>query len=92
MTPSFSPNIPAFYEFIRIPVLLEAIERELTIRWLPGGFWYSIPARESLVMNMSKEQLHWMVKVFQPERTVAALPGAASLSEAACAALLDSGP
>lgn len=43
-------------------------------------------------MNMSKEQLHWMVKVFQPERTVAALPGAASLSEAACAALLGLDP
>lgn len=39
-------------------------------------------------MNMSEEQLHWMVKVFQPEKTVASLPGAASLTGAACAALL----
>jgi acyl-CoA thioesterase-1 len=39
-------------------------------------------------MKMSKEQMQWMVKVFQPERTVGALPGAASLSEQARAALL----
>jgi acyl-CoA thioesterase-1 len=39
-------------------------------------------------MKLSKEQMQWMVKVFQPERTVGSLPGAASLSERACAALL----
>ena len=39
-------------------------------------------------MKMSEEQMHWMVKVFQPERTVASLPGAASLTEQARAALL----
>lgn len=39
-------------------------------------------------MNMTKEQMHWLVKVFQPERTVASLPGGASLDDAARAALL----
>jgi acyl-CoA thioesterase-1 len=39
-------------------------------------------------MKMSEEQMHWMVKVFQPQRTVASLPGAASLTEQARAALL----
>ncbi|HXW19434.1 MAG TPA: SGNH/GDSL hydrolase family protein [Roseiarcus sp.] len=43
-------------------------------------------------MNMSKEQMHWMVKVFQPEKTVASLPGAALLSEAARALLLGLDP
>ncbi|MBB6486903.1 SGNH/GDSL hydrolase family protein [Rhizobium lusitanum] len=43
-------------------------------------------------MNMTKEQMQWMVKVFQPEKTVASLPGAASLNEAACAALLGLDP
>lgn len=43
-------------------------------------------------MNISKEQMHWMVKVFQPERTVASLPGAASLTEQARAALLGLDP
>ncbi|KAA1183990.1 SGNH/GDSL hydrolase family protein [Rhizobium tropici] len=41
---------------------------------------------------MSKEQMHWMVKVFQPEKTVASLPGAASLTEQARAALLGLDP
>lgn len=39
-------------------------------------------------MKMSEEQMHWMLKVFQPERTVASLPGAASLTEQTRAALL----
>lgn len=43
-------------------------------------------------MNMSKEQMHWMVKVFQPEKTAASLPWAASLNEAARAALLGLDP
>lgn len=43
-------------------------------------------------MNMSKEQMHWMVKVFQPEKTVASLPGGTSLTEAARAALLGLDP
>jgi lysophospholipase L1-like esterase len=43
-------------------------------------------------MKMSKEQMHWMVKVFQPERTVASLPGGASLTEQARAALLGLDP
>lgn len=41
---------------------------------------------------MSEEQMHWMVKVFQPEKTVASLPGAASLTGAARAALLGLDP
>jgi lysophospholipase L1-like esterase len=43
-------------------------------------------------MNMSKEQMHWMVKVFQPEKTIASLPGAASLTGAARAKLLGLDP
>ena len=43
-------------------------------------------------MTMSKEQMRWMAKVFQPEKTVASLPGAASLTEAARAALLGLDP
>lgn len=43
-------------------------------------------------MKMSNEQMHWMVKVFQPERTVASLPGAASLAEQVRAALLGLDP
>ena len=43
-------------------------------------------------MKMSEEQMHWMVKVFQPERTVASLPGAASLTEQTRAALLGLDP
>ena len=43
-------------------------------------------------MKMSTEQMQWMVKVFQPERTVASLPGAASLTEPARAALLGLDP
>ena len=39
-------------------------------------------------MKMSEEQMHWMLKVFQPERTAASLPGAASLTEQTRAALL----
>ena len=39
-------------------------------------------------MKMTNEQMHWVVKVFQPERTVASLPGAASLTEQTRAALL----
>lgn len=40
------------------------------------------------MMKMSNEQMHWMVKVLQPDRTVASLPGAASLTEQTRAALL----
>ena len=43
-------------------------------------------------MNMSKAQMHWMVKVFQPEKIVASLPGGASLTEDARAALLGLDP
>jgi lysophospholipase L1-like esterase len=43
-------------------------------------------------MNMSEKQMHWMVKVFQPEKTVASLPGAASLTGAARAKLLGLDP
>ena len=43
-------------------------------------------------MQMSEEQKHWMVKVFQPERSVASFPGAASLTEQARAALLGLDP
>lgn len=43
-------------------------------------------------MKMSAEQMHWMLKVFQPERTVASLPGAASLTKEARAALLGLDP
>ncbi|MBB3572010.1 SGNH/GDSL hydrolase family protein [Rhizobium sp. BK491] len=43
-------------------------------------------------MKMSNEQMHWMVKVFQPERTVASLPGAVSLTQQARAALLGLDP
>lgn len=43
-------------------------------------------------MGMSGEQMHWMVKVFQPEKTVASLPGAASLTADARAALLGLDP
>ncbi|WP_230473901.1 SGNH/GDSL hydrolase family protein [Dyella choica] len=43
-------------------------------------------------MKMSEEQRHWLLKVFQPERTVASLPGAASLTEEARAALLGLDP
>jgi lysophospholipase L1-like esterase len=39
-------------------------------------------------MKMSEEQMQWMMKVFQPERTVSSLPGAASLSMQSRAALL----
>jgi acyl-CoA thioesterase-1 len=43
-------------------------------------------------MKISEEQMHWMVKVFQPERTVASLPGATALTEQARAALLGLDP
>jgi len=43
-------------------------------------------------MEMSEQQMHWMMKVFQPERTVASLPGAASLTMQARAALLGLDP
>lgn len=43
-------------------------------------------------MTMSTEQMHWMVKVFQPEKTVSSLPGGASLTEDARAALLGLDP
>ena len=43
-------------------------------------------------MKMSEEQTQWMLKVFQPERAVASLPGAASLTEQARAALLGLDP
>lgn len=39
-------------------------------------------------MEWSTEQIHWLVKVLQPEKTVASLPGGAALSEEARAALL----
>lgn len=41
---------------------------------------------------MLNAQMQWMVKVFQPERTVASMPGAASLDHAARAALLGLDP
>jgi lysophospholipase L1-like esterase len=43
-------------------------------------------------MQLSTEQMRWLVKVFQPEKTVASLPGAASLGESARAALLGLAP
>jgi acyl-CoA thioesterase-1 len=43
-------------------------------------------------MKMSNEQMHWLVKVFQPEKTVASLPGAVSLTEAERAAFLGLDP
>lgn len=43
-------------------------------------------------MEMSKEQMHWMMKMFQPEKTVASFPGAASLNTATRAALLGLDP
>lgn len=39
-------------------------------------------------MKMPEQQMQWMVKVFQPAKTVASLPGAASLTEQTSAALL----
>jgi lysophospholipase L1-like esterase len=39
-------------------------------------------------MQLSAEQTHWLVKVFQPEKTVVSLPGGASLNEASRASLL----
>lgn len=44
------------------------------------------------MMKMSEEQMHWMLKVFQPERAVASLPGAASLTQEVRAALLGLDP
>jgi lysophospholipase L1-like esterase len=38
---------------------------------------------------MSNEQVRWLLKVIQPERTLASLPGGASLSQDAHAGLLD---
>ena len=38
---------------------------------------------------MSDEQLRWLLKVIQPERTLASLPGGASLSQTAHAGLLN---
>lgn len=38
---------------------------------------------------MSDEQLRWLLKVIQPERTLASLPGGANLSQATQAALLN---
>jgi len=38
---------------------------------------------------MSDEQVRWLLKVIQPERTLASLPGAASLSQVAHAGLLN---
>lgn len=38
---------------------------------------------------MSDEQLRWLLKVIQPERTLASLPGGSDLGEAACAGLLN---
>ena len=39
-------------------------------------------------MQWSNEQIHWLVKVLHPERTVASLPGGATLPLEARAALL----
>jgi len=39
-------------------------------------------------MQWSTEQIHWLVKVLHPEKTVASLPGGAALTEASRAALL----
>lgn len=44
------------------------------------------------MMKMSEEHMQWMLKVFQPERSVASLPGAASLTEHARATLLGLDP
>jgi len=64
-------------------------KRELTIRRLIDNLIAAHRNRRELaLMKMSEEQMHWMVKVFQPGRTVASLPGAASLTEQASAALL----
>jgi lysophospholipase L1-like esterase len=38
---------------------------------------------------MSNEQVHWLLKVIQPERTLASLPGGASLGQDAHAGLLN---
>lgn len=43
-------------------------------------------------MQFTPEQTNWLVKVFQPEKTVASLPGGASLNEAALAGLLGLDP
>src|SRR5689334_4553654 len=43
-------------------------------------------------MQLSTEQMRWLVKVFQPEKMVASLPGAGSLGESARAALLGLAP
>jgi hypothetical protein len=37
---------------------------------------------------MSNEQMRWLMKVIQPERTLASLPGGAGLSQETHAALL----
>lgn len=66
-----------------------ASKRELTISSSLANLLASHQNPEELTLiNMSKEQMRWLVKVFQPEKTVASLPGAASLSEQARAALL----
>ncbi|MCP3105255.1 SGNH/GDSL hydrolase family protein [Myxococcus sp. K15C18031901] len=46
----------------------------------------------SLRMTWSTEQTRWLMKVLQPERTVASLPGAAALTEPMRAALLGLAP
>jgi lysophospholipase L1-like esterase len=43
-------------------------------------------------MQWTPEQTRWLVKVFQPEKTVASLPGGASLNEASLAGLLGLDP
>src|SRR4051812_12874019 len=43
-------------------------------------------------MQWTTEQTRWLVKVFQPEKTVASLPGGASLNESARASLLGLDP
>src|SRR6266542_5332086 len=43
-------------------------------------------------MEWSTEQMRWLVKVIQPEKTVASLPGGAALTEGTRAALLGLAP
>ncbi|MGO4703521.1 hypothetical protein [Dyella sp. 2RAB6] len=54
-----------------------------------GGYFFIFRKRSNGEMKpMSNEQVRWLLKVIQPERTLASLPGAASLGLGAHAALL----
>ncbi|WP_373564241.1 SGNH/GDSL hydrolase family protein [Myxococcus sp. CA039A] len=52
----------------------------------------TVPSGISLRMTWSTEQTRWLMKVLQPEQTVASLPGAAALTEPMRAALLGLAP